>query len=44
MGRAGRALRRQHRRCAMNRPSRAASNYLTVVLIVWATLIWIITS
>jgi len=27
----------------MTRPSRSAANYLTVVLIVWATLIWIIT-
>jgi len=27
----------------MTRPSRSAANYLTVVLIVWAALIWIIT-
>jgi len=26
----------------MTRPSRAAANYLTVVLIVWAALIWMI--
>jgi len=27
----------------MTRPSRAAANYLTVVLLVWAALLWIIT-
>jgi len=27
----------------MTRPSLSAANYLTVVLIVWAALIWIIT-
>ena len=27
----------------MTRPTRAASNYLTVVLIVWAALLWIVT-
>ena len=43
MGRSGRALRRQHRGRAMNRPSSAAAHYLTVVLIVWATLLWIVT-
>jgi len=26
----------------MTRPTRAASNYLTVVLLVWAALLWII--
>jgi len=28
----------------MTRPSRSAANYLTVVLLVWAALIWIIVS
>lgn len=27
----------------MTRPTRAASNYLTVVLLVWAALFWIVT-
>jgi len=27
----------------MTRPSRSAASYLAVVLIVWATLLWIIT-
>jgi hypothetical protein len=44
MGRFGRALRDEHGGGAVTRPSRSAANYLTVVLIVWATLIWIITS
>jgi len=44
MGRAGRALRHEHGSRAMTRPSRSAANYLTVVLLVWAALIWIITS
>jgi len=26
----------------MTRPSRSAANYLTVVLLVWAALLWII--
>jgi len=42
MGRSGRALRLGHGGRAVNRPSRAAAHYLTVVLIVWATLLWII--
>jgi hypothetical protein len=44
MGCACRAVRHEHGGRAMTRPSRSAANYLTVVLLVWAALIWIITS